>query len=213
MRRQRVSQLRTPFSRGATPFTRRCLDRSGRNLLSPAPFRRNHDNSKSLSIHVGIENGGDCACPVFVGSDQAVRLTCNTPKSGFGCERSGTRYAITIMRRGVHAYYGRGGVSPMDTPNAGRSRWPDGGFQRKPRLVPALSTVSTRAPAARRCSSSGDRRMAACRKASGRAYLRDLPQTEFHVLDGSYWALEANLDEIAARMCDFLGRTSLPDFA
>jgi hypothetical protein len=155
MRRQRVSQLRAPFSRGVTPFTRRCLDRSGRNLLSPAPFRRNHDNSKSLSIHGGIENGGDCACPVFVGSDQAVRLTCNTPKSGFGCERSGTRCAITIMRRGVHACYGRGGVSPMDTPNAGRSRWPDGGFQRKPRLVPALSTVSARAPAARRCSSSG----------------------------------------------------------
>jgi hypothetical protein len=43
-------------------------------------------------------------------------FTCNTPKFGCGCERSGTRYAITIMRRGVHAYYGRGGVSPMDTP-------------------------------------------------------------------------------------------------
>jgi hypothetical protein len=52
----------------------------------------------------------------FVGSDQAVRLDLHTPKSGFGCERSGMRYAITIMRRVVHAYYGRGGVSPMDTP-------------------------------------------------------------------------------------------------
>jgi hypothetical protein len=59
----------------------------------------------------------------------------------------------------------------------------------------------------------GPQGMATCRKASGRAYLCNLPQAEFHVLDGSYWALETDLDEIAARMCDFLGRTSLPDFA
>jgi hypothetical protein len=95
--------------------------------------------------------------------------------------------------------------------NAGRSRWPDGGFQRKLRLVPAPSTVCARAPAARRCSSWGDaRRLHAGKRPAG---LISAIYRKPNFLDGSYWALETNLDEIAARMCDFLGRTSLPDFA
>jgi pimeloyl-ACP methyl ester carboxylesterase len=44
---------------------------------------------------------------------------------------------------------------------------------------------------------------------SARAYLRDLPEAELHVLDGGHWALETNLDEIVALMRDFLGRRSL----
>jgi pimeloyl-ACP methyl ester carboxylesterase len=44
-------------------------------------------------------------------------------------------------------------------------------------------------------------------EASGRAYLRDLPDAEFHLLDGGHWALETNLEEIAALMRDFLTRT------
>jgi pimeloyl-ACP methyl ester carboxylesterase len=44
-------------------------------------------------------------------------------------------------------------------------------------------------------------------EASGRAYLRDLPDAEFHLLDGGHWALETNLDEMTALMRDFLGRT------
>jgi pimeloyl-ACP methyl ester carboxylesterase len=41
---------------------------------------------------------------------------------------------------------------------------------------------------------------------SARAYLRDLPDAEFHLLDGGHWALETNLAEIAALARDFLGR-------
>ncbi len=41
---------------------------------------------------------------------------------------------------------------------------------------------------------------------SARAYLRDLPNAELHLLDGGHWALETNLDEIVALMRDFLGR-------
>lgn len=43
-------------------------------------------------------------------------------------------------------------------------------------------------------------------EASARAYLRDLPNAELHLLDGGHWALETNLDEIAALMRDFLAR-------
>ncbi|HVE53041.1 MAG TPA: alpha/beta hydrolase [Ramlibacter sp.] len=43
-------------------------------------------------------------------------------------------------------------------------------------------------------------------EASGRAYLRDLPDAEFHLLDGGHWLLETNLDEVVARVRDFLGR-------
>lgn len=43
-------------------------------------------------------------------------------------------------------------------------------------------------------------------EASARAYLRDLPDAELHLLDGGHWALETNLDEIVALVRDFLGR-------
>ncbi|WP_129664158.1 alpha/beta fold hydrolase [Phytoactinopolyspora endophytica] len=41
---------------------------------------------------------------------------------------------------------------------------------------------------------------------SARAYLRELPQAELHLLDGGHWALETNLEEIVALARDFLGR-------
>jgi pimeloyl-ACP methyl ester carboxylesterase len=41
---------------------------------------------------------------------------------------------------------------------------------------------------------------------AARAYLRDLPDAELHLLDGGHWALETNLDEIVALARDFLGR-------
>ena len=33
---------------------------------------------------------------------------------------------------------------------------------------------------------------------AARAYLRDLPDAELHLLHGGHWALETNLDEIVA---------------
>ncbi|WP_067487517.1 alpha/beta fold hydrolase [Actinomadura hibisca] len=41
---------------------------------------------------------------------------------------------------------------------------------------------------------------------SARAYLRDVPDAELHLLDTGHWALETHLDEIAALVRDFLGR-------
>jgi pimeloyl-ACP methyl ester carboxylesterase len=41
---------------------------------------------------------------------------------------------------------------------------------------------------------------------SARAYLRDLPDAELHVLDGGHWLLETNLEEVIALTRDFLGR-------
>jgi pimeloyl-ACP methyl ester carboxylesterase len=41
---------------------------------------------------------------------------------------------------------------------------------------------------------------------SARAYLRDLPDAELHLLDGGHWALETNLDEIVTLVRDFLAR-------
>jgi pimeloyl-ACP methyl ester carboxylesterase len=41
---------------------------------------------------------------------------------------------------------------------------------------------------------------------SARAYLRDLPDAELHLLDGGHWLLETNLDEVVALTRDFLGR-------
>lgn len=41
---------------------------------------------------------------------------------------------------------------------------------------------------------------------SGRAYLRDLPDAEFHLLDGGHWLLETHLGEVAGLIRDFLGR-------
>ena len=43
-------------------------------------------------------------------------------------------------------------------------------------------------------------------EASARAYLRDLPEAELHLLDGGHWALETNCDEIVSLARDFLGR-------
>lgn len=41
---------------------------------------------------------------------------------------------------------------------------------------------------------------------SARAYLRDLPDAELHLLDGGHWLLETNLEEVVPLMRDFLGR-------
>jgi len=41
---------------------------------------------------------------------------------------------------------------------------------------------------------------------SARAYLRDLPQAELHILDGGHWLLETHLDEIVGLARRFLGR-------
>ncbi len=41
---------------------------------------------------------------------------------------------------------------------------------------------------------------------SARAYLRDLPDVELHLLDGGHWALETNLHEIVRLTREFLGR-------
>jgi pimeloyl-ACP methyl ester carboxylesterase len=41
---------------------------------------------------------------------------------------------------------------------------------------------------------------------AARAYLRDLPDAELHLLDGGHWALETNLEEIVELAREFLGR-------
>jgi pimeloyl-ACP methyl ester carboxylesterase len=41
---------------------------------------------------------------------------------------------------------------------------------------------------------------------AARAYLRDLPEAELHLLDGGHWALETNLEEIVTLARDFLTR-------
>ncbi|WP_068874925.1 alpha/beta fold hydrolase [Phenylobacterium sp. CCH12-B4] len=43
-------------------------------------------------------------------------------------------------------------------------------------------------------------------EASARAYLRDLPDAELHLLDGGHWLLETNLDEAVALTRNFLTR-------
>ena len=43
-------------------------------------------------------------------------------------------------------------------------------------------------------------------EASARAYLRDLPNAELHLLDGGHWLLETNLDEAAGLTRDVLRR-------
>nr|WP_063572751.1 alpha/beta fold hydrolase [Luteibacter rhizovicinus] len=42
--------------------------------------------------------------------------------------------------------------------------------------------------------------------AGGRAYQRDLPDAEIHLLDAGHFALDEKTDDIAALMLDFLGR-------
>jgi pimeloyl-ACP methyl ester carboxylesterase len=41
---------------------------------------------------------------------------------------------------------------------------------------------------------------------SARAYLRDLPDAELHLLGGGHWLLETHLEEVTAIVRDFLGR-------
>ncbi|MBY8823472.1 alpha/beta fold hydrolase [Sphingomonas colocasiae] len=41
---------------------------------------------------------------------------------------------------------------------------------------------------------------------SARAYLRDLPDAELHLLDGGHWLLETNLDDVVPLIRDFLER-------
>src|SRR5688572_19534220 len=41
---------------------------------------------------------------------------------------------------------------------------------------------------------------------AARAYLRDLPDAELHLLDGGHWLLETNLGQVASLMRDFLDR-------
>ncbi|KAB0265710.1 alpha/beta fold hydrolase [Microvirga brassicacearum] len=45
---------------------------------------------------------------------------------------------------------------------------------------------------------------------SARAFLRDLPDAELHLLDGGHWLLETNLDEAVSLSRDFLGRRHAP---
>jgi surfactin synthase thioesterase subunit len=44
---------------------------------------------------------------------------------------------------------------------------------------------------------------------AARAYRRDLPDAELHLLDGGHWLLETRLDEVVALMRDFLGRVHI----
>jgi len=41
---------------------------------------------------------------------------------------------------------------------------------------------------------------------AARAYLRDVPEAELHLLDGGHWLLETNLQEVVLRSRDFLAR-------
>jgi pimeloyl-ACP methyl ester carboxylesterase len=41
---------------------------------------------------------------------------------------------------------------------------------------------------------------------AARAYLRDLPNAELHILASGHWALETHVREIASHMHDFLAR-------
>lgn len=43
---------------------------------------------------------------------------------------------------------------------------------------------------------------------AARAYLRDLPDAELHLLDGGHWALETNLDEVVQHSRGFLQRVA-----
>lgn len=43
-------------------------------------------------------------------------------------------------------------------------------------------------------------------EASARAYPRDLPNAELHLLSGGHWLLETHLDERVALMWEFLQR-------
>lgn len=44
-------------------------------------------------------------------------------------------------------------------------------------------------------------------ESAARAYLRDLPDAELHLLDGGHWLLETNLEEVVSLVRPFLERT------
>jgi pimeloyl-ACP methyl ester carboxylesterase len=46
---------------------------------------------------------------------------------------------------------------------------------------------------------------------SARAYLRDLPEAELHLLGGGHWLLETHLDQVVPIVRDFLGRVLTDD--
>ncbi|AHF87829.1 hypothetical protein RLEG3_06075 (plasmid) [Rhizobium leguminosarum bv. trifolii WSM1689] len=46
---------------------------------------------------------------------------------------------------------------------------------------------------------------------SARAYLRDLPDAELHLLGGGHWLLETHLDDVVALMREFLERVHAPE--
>ena len=46
-------------------------------------------------------------------------------------------------------------------------------------------------------------------EASARAYRRDLPDAELHLLDGGHWLLKTCLDEVVALSQDFLARVAM----
>jgi pimeloyl-ACP methyl ester carboxylesterase len=46
-------------------------------------------------------------------------------------------------------------------------------------------------------------------EASARAYLRDLPDAELHLLDAGHWALETSLDQVVALAGGFLSRVHM----
>jgi pimeloyl-ACP methyl ester carboxylesterase len=48
---------------------------------------------------------------------------------------------------------------------------------------------------------------------AARAYLRDLPDAELHLLDGGHWLLETNLDEVTMLVREFLARNEAQRFA
>lgn len=50
-------------------------------------------------------------------------------------------------------------------------------------------------------------------EASARAYLRDLPDAELHLLDGGHWLLETHLDVVVGLVRDFLERVHPPQAA
>jgi surfactin synthase thioesterase subunit len=43
---------------------------------------------------------------------------------------------------------------------------------------------------------------------AARAYLRDLPEAELHLMDGGHWLLETHLHEVVTRTRAFLERVS-----
>lgn len=45
---------------------------------------------------------------------------------------------------------------------------------------------------------------------AARAYLRDVPKAELHLLDGGHWLLETHLQEVVLRSRDFLARAEGP---